>query len=160
LSDDYICYNLRCPDRPPDLEVQDQFGARRETHMKTSLLCVPARQVGISSTTSSSSTTTTSTSPSTTTPVNPPCIGTPTLDPDNVVTVKAGVPAMVPVLVNSTTGGEFSLSLSDGTVGGQTDCPGAACDFFGVSMCGAMTITFVYTPPASSPPSITLDAFL
>src|SRR2546426_4361053 len=30
LSDDYVCYRLRCAVRPPDKQVTDQFGTRME----------------------------------------------------------------------------------------------------------------------------------
>jgi hypothetical protein len=45
LSDDYVCYKLKCPSRPADEDVTDMSGTRRLRHMRTSRLCVPARKV-------------------------------------------------------------------------------------------------------------------
>src|ERR1051325_2682056 len=59
LQNDFICYNMRCPDNaPPDTGVTDQFGSRIQMKYKTSLLCVPANKA---------TTTTTSTPPGQTT---------------------------------------------------------------------------------------------
>jgi len=43
LVDNYICYTLRCPKKPPDTQVTDQFGTRTETKYVSKMLCVPAR---------------------------------------------------------------------------------------------------------------------
>jgi hypothetical protein len=43
LSDDRICYNLRCPKPPPpDQSVRDQFGQRTVARLAPRLLCTPA----------------------------------------------------------------------------------------------------------------------
>ena len=43
LSDDRICYNLRCPKPDPaDQTVQDEFGPRTVAKLKPRLLCTPA----------------------------------------------------------------------------------------------------------------------
>lgn len=46
LKDDYICYLLKCPDRPtvPDRFVADQFGRRLQRRYKPTKVCVPARK--------------------------------------------------------------------------------------------------------------------
>src|SRR5207249_638578 len=52
LSDDYVCYRLRCAVQPPDKQVTDQFGTRMEKRYRTDTLCVPARKAGATTTTS------------------------------------------------------------------------------------------------------------
>lgn len=42
LTDDYICYRLKCPIRPAGEEVSDQLGTRPVRLFRSSLLCVPA----------------------------------------------------------------------------------------------------------------------
>jgi hypothetical protein len=46
LSNDYICYLLKCPDKPvvPDRIVADQFGRRLQRGYKPYKLCVPAQK--------------------------------------------------------------------------------------------------------------------
>src|SRR5262245_12220227 len=53
LSDDYVCYKLRCPVQPPDKQVTDQFGTRMEKRYSAETLCVPAGKAGGSTTTTS-----------------------------------------------------------------------------------------------------------
>jgi hypothetical protein len=66
VEDDYICYRLTCPKRPPDREVMDRFGTRIETKFVSSLLCVPAKKGPLVTTSTTTSTSTTSTSTSST----------------------------------------------------------------------------------------------
>ena len=41
LQVDFTCYKLKCPIKPPDHDVVDQFGYRHQSKYKTDLLCVP-----------------------------------------------------------------------------------------------------------------------
>lgn len=64
LSDDYICYKVRCPNRPPaPRTVSDQFGTRTESFPSTYSLCVPAKEGTGATTTIPGSTTTTTLPP-------------------------------------------------------------------------------------------------
>ena len=49
LSDDYICYQIRCPDKPvvPAKLVADQFGQRRQEKYRPVEICAPARKAPI-----------------------------------------------------------------------------------------------------------------
>ncbi len=49
LQNDYICYLTKCvtPGLPPDKQVIDQFGARREAKYKVREVCVPARKTDV-----------------------------------------------------------------------------------------------------------------
>ena len=46
LRNDFICYLAKCKSQvpPPDEQVIDQFGSRRQTKYKLSKICVPARK--------------------------------------------------------------------------------------------------------------------
>lgn len=46
LKDDYICYIMKCPDKPtvPARYVKDQFGRRLQQKYRPYKLCVPARK--------------------------------------------------------------------------------------------------------------------
>ncbi len=63
LTDDRICYKVKCPGAgPTSLEITDQFGTRGAGQLKPQLLCTPA-QIGPVTTTT------------TTLPPLPPCTG-------------------------------------------------------------------------------------
>jgi hypothetical protein len=41
-TDDRVCYKLKCPGKPSDQVVTDQFGTRTLSKFKASLVCTPA----------------------------------------------------------------------------------------------------------------------
>lgn len=63
ISEDRVCYKVKClADPPPDRDVSDQFGTRRYSRFKASLLCSPA-MLGSRSSTSTLTSTTSTTAP-------------------------------------------------------------------------------------------------
>lgn len=154
LVDDYVCYRLRCPTRPPDREVVDQFGTRTQTRYRSSLLCVPAHP-----TNTTTSTTTTTSSVTTTLPASPPCIGVPTLDPDGTVTTLVrGQPVDIPLRVTSMNGGLFTIFLYEQSDLGIVYCPQSGCGPHVFGACGYVEYLITYTPPPTAPASLTLVA--
>jgi hypothetical protein len=85
LQNDFICYSAKCPTLPPDTGVTDQFGTRTETHYKTSLICTPAIQGTVTTTTTTPGQTTTTISGGSTcgTAAFPECNG-PCSTPGNI----------------------------------------------------------------------------
>ena len=71
LTNDFLCYRVKCPSLPPDTVVTDQFIDRTLTKMKTQFFCTPAYKGGPPTTTTTTTTTTTSTT--TTTMGSNPC---------------------------------------------------------------------------------------
>lgn len=61
LQNAFICYSAKCPGTPPDTGVADQFGSRTEIRYSTSLVCAPAIEGTVTTTTTLQGATTTTT---------------------------------------------------------------------------------------------------
>lgn len=156
IDNDFICYRLRCPNRPPAQEIADRFGVRTQTRYRSSMLCVPARSTAVTTTTSTPTTTT----PTTTTPVRPICAASIALDPDDeVTTLVRGQPTTLRVRVTSTGGGIFWLDVYDSELRSSAACPADDCAPTFLQQCGDRDYVFVYTTPMDAPASLDLRAF-
>jgi hypothetical protein len=95
--------------------------------------------------------------PTTTTPVVPPCIATPVLDSDDVVTLQVGQAATVPIVVTGNPGSLFDLFLDDLGAGGVFACPPSGC-VMGIIIppSGTIAVDATYTPSTPAPASVTL----
>ena len=90
LTNDFICYKIKCPSFPPDTAVTDQFASRTLFKMKAQLLCVPAVKGDATTTTTTTTVTVMTTTTSTTTTLpntcqssTPPQCGGPCPNPDD-----------------------------------------------------------------------------
>jgi hypothetical protein len=59
LDNGFICYNVKCLDVPPDAALTDQFGSRTLTKLKSAMICAPAIQGTVTTTTTAPGQTTT-----------------------------------------------------------------------------------------------------
>jgi hypothetical protein len=133
LSNDFICYKIKCPTQPGDHQVTDQFGTRTQTKFKTSMLCVPAVKGAAPTTTSTTTTGTTTSSTTTTVPPTSCCgaeeivlqsmsgavIKTSTLGPSSVptftLTLDSGISSAFP-------GCQHALTVPAGGLGSPGIC--------------------------------------
>lgn len=161
IGNDLICYKLRCPNRPPDQEIEDRFGVRTQTRYRSSLLCVPARATDATTTTTTSTSPPSTCAPTTTMPVRPNCVGTAQLDPDDeITTLVRGQPTTVRVRPASTSGGNFNVSVYEPETATAAECQTSGCHFQSLMQCGDTDVLFTFTPPPDAPASLTLTANL
>src|SRR5262245_50725279 len=109
LHNAYVGYKLKCPSRPPDDDVSDRFGPRRQTKYRSTLLLGPARRSAA--------------------PVpQPPCVATVQIDPAGAIpTLPINQAIPIPVRLSSVSGGTFDVFLDDHGGGGQITCPAGGC---------------------------------
>lgn len=116
LENDFVCYNVKCLDTPPDTEVSDQFGSRTQSRYRTTFVCAPALKGTITTTTTSGGGTTTTTIGGGSTcgqSAFPECNGT------------CATPGAVCAAISASACGCISTSQPCGSVQGPPTCAGA-----------------------------------